>query len=232
MGDRAILVQADGQEGNVLVIASRKNRWAVEDELSKFGFTPVEPPETKEDTAAAAHEQMKDELETLRRNIEECRRKVIRLSEEYGGILLAIRSRLRGLLAVRRAQQHFGRIAQLYCISGWTPHSEVEAVRKLVAENTDGAAWSKSLTPKMISWSKRLEDVPVKYSGGSCCVPSRCWSPTLACPSTTKLIRPSLSLFPLLFCSDLCSATSARRGSRRHRVLDAPHQTPNTGLYA
>lgn len=168
MGDRAILVQADGQEGNVLVIASRKNRWAVEDELSKFGFTPVEPPDTKEDTAAAAHEQMEDELETLRRNIEECRRKVIRLSEEYGGILLAIRSRLRGLLAVRRAQQHFGRIAQLYCISGWTPHSEVEAVRKLVAENTDGTGVVEVIDAEDdILVKAGLEDVPVKFSGGS-----------------------------------------------------------------
>ncbi len=168
MGDRAVLVQADGQEGNVLVIASRKNRWAVEDELNKFGFTPVEPPETAEDTAAAAQEQMEDKLETLRRNIEECRRQVIRLSEEYGGILLAIRSRLRGLLAVRRAQQHFGRIAQLYCISGWTPRKEVDAIRKLVEENTDGTGVVEVIEAEDdILVKAGLEDVPVQFSGGS-----------------------------------------------------------------
>ncbi|MDD4099028.1 MAG: hypothetical protein PHC30_09670, partial [Lentisphaeria bacterium] len=136
MGDRAILVQADGREGNVLVIASRKNRWAVEDELGKFGFTPVAPPDDIEDTAAAAQQQVEDQLETLRRSIEECRHQVLRLSEEYGGVLLAIRSRVRCLLAVRRAQQHVGRIAQLYCISGWTPRPEVDSIRRLVGDNT------------------------------------------------------------------------------------------------
>lgn len=168
MGDRAVLVQADGREGNVLVVASRKNRWAVEDELGKFGFTPVEPPNNIEDTAAAAQMQVEDKLETLRRRIEECRHQVIRLSEEYGGALLAIRCRLRGLLAVRQAQQHFGRIAQLYCISGWTPHQDVEAIRRLVGDNTGGTGVVEVIDAENDTLVKAgLEDVPVQFAGGS-----------------------------------------------------------------
>lgn len=168
LGDRAVIVQADGKEGNVLVLSSSKNRWAVKDELSKFGFTEVEAPESISGSAESATRQMDDELANLRNELEECRLNVLKLSEEYGGVLLVMRSQLKGLIAVQQAQKHFGRVAQLYCISGWTPDTEVATVKDIVNETTGGTGVVEVIEAENDALVKAgIENVPVKFTGGA-----------------------------------------------------------------
>lgn len=165
--DRAVIVQADGLEGNILVLSSSKNRWAVKDELQKFGFTELNAPDEIKGSVADAVQEKDDELETLRKRLEECRMNVLKLSEEYGGVLLVIRSELKGICAVREAQKHFGRVTSLYCISGWTPTSNVDEVKSIVDEATGSTGVVEIIDADDDALVKSgLETVPIKFRGG------------------------------------------------------------------
>ena len=168
LGERAVVVPADGREGNVLVLSSNKNHWAVLDDLQRFGFVKAKAPEQVTGSAAQAVQERDDELGTLHAKLDECRFNVLKLSEEYGGVLLLMHSQLKGLIAVRQAQKHFGKVANLYCISGWTPSSEVENVRNIVKETTDGTGLVEVIEADDDALVKAgLETVPVKFKGGA-----------------------------------------------------------------
>ncbi len=137
LGERAILVNGDGGEGSVLVLCANRNRWAVRDTLAKFGFTEIAPPEGGGDASDAAG-KLDSQLESLRHDIEEHRMAVMKLCERYSGVLLVMHAELKWMRAVEAAQRHFGKVAQLYCISGWTPQEKVSNVQEIVASATGG----------------------------------------------------------------------------------------------
>ena len=168
LGERAVVVPADGREGNVLVLCSNKNRWAVMDDLQRFGFVAADAPDKVSGSAEDAVHQRDDELGSLHEQLNECRFNVLKLSEEYGGVLLMMHSQLKGLIAVRQAQKHFGKVANLFCISGWTPSSEVETVRDIVKETTGGTGLVEVIEADDDALVKAgLETVPVKFKGGA-----------------------------------------------------------------
>ncbi|MBR4675363.1 MAG: hypothetical protein IKP00_12925 [Victivallales bacterium] len=168
LGERAVVVPADGREGNVLVLCSNKNHWAVMDDLQRFGFVAAEAPEQVSGSAEEAVHERDDELGKLHSQLNECRFNVLKLSEEYGGVLLMMHSQLKGLIAVRQAQKHFGKVANLYCISGWTPSSEVDTIRDIVKETTGGTGLVEVIEADDDALVKAgLETVPVKFKGGT-----------------------------------------------------------------
>jgi V/A-type H+-transporting ATPase subunit I len=188
MGERALLLPAEGKDGNVLVLSSRKNRWAVEEELRKFGFATIEMPQAIKGSAADERKQVEDELQSLHRQLEECRLQVLKLGENYGGVLLAMRSQLRGLKAVHKAQKHFGRVSHLYCISGWTPKSEVEKVRQIVEENTDGSGVVEVIEAgEDLLVQAGVETVPVQFKGAAWLRPFRMLVTNFAIPRYNEL---------------------------------------------
>ncbi len=168
LGERAVVVPADGREGNVLVLCSNKNHWAVMDDLQRFGFVEAEAPEQVTGSAEQAVQERDDELCRLHSQLNECRFNVLKLSEEYGGVLLLMHSQLKGLIAVRQAQKHFGKVANLYCISGWTPSSEVATIRDIVKETTGGTGLVEVIEADDDALvNAGLETVPVKFKGGA-----------------------------------------------------------------
>ena len=168
LGERAVVVPADGKEGNVLVLCSNKNHWSVLDDLQRFGFVEAKTPEEVSGSAAEAVRKKEDELSSLRLQLEECRMNVLKLSEEYGGFLLMMHSQLKGLIAVRQAQKHFGKIAHLYCISGWTPSDQIDEIRKIVKKSSDGTGVVEVIEAEDDALVKAgLETVPVKFKGGA-----------------------------------------------------------------
>ena len=188
MGERALLLPAEGKDGNVLVLSSRKNRWAVEEELRKFGFAAIEAPPEVSGSAAEERKHVEDELQKLHRQLEECRLSVLKLGEEYGGVLLAMRTQLRGLKAVHSAQKHFGRVSHLYCISGWTPKDQVEKVRQIVEENTDGAGVVEVIeADNDVLVQAGLETVPVQFKGAAWLRPFRMLVTNFAIPRYNEL---------------------------------------------
>lgn len=164
--DDAILVPSAQNPGEMLVLTSRKKRFAVDDTLDKLGFQRLELPDITSGTVEEHRGKIDAELEELRVRINDARMAVVSLGEEFGGLLLAIRKQLNGLLAIRQAQSLFGHSRQLYCVSGWLPAEDLSKLQKLVDEATDGTGVIESMdADEAEKAGDSDEQVPVQLSG-------------------------------------------------------------------
>ena len=157
LSDDALFIQFPESNNQLLVVTNRKKRFAVDDALDKFGFDRVEVPEGLERATVAEERQaINGRLEALSREITSTRMTILALGEEYGGMLLAIRKQLRGLMAMREAQGLFGQSRQLFCIAGWLPTENLPKLRKLVDSATDSTG---------VVEATDADDVPVDAQG-------------------------------------------------------------------
>ena len=139
LSDDALFIQFPESNNQLLVVTNRKKRFAVDDALDKFGFDRVEVPDGLErPTVAEERKAINGRLQALSKEITDARLAIVALGDEYGGVLLAIRKQLRGLMAMREAQGLFGQSRQLFCIAGWLPTENLPALQKLVDGATDG----------------------------------------------------------------------------------------------
>ena len=188
LGESAIIVQADGDAGNILVLSSNKDRFAVKDELDKYGFTEAKPPEEVDGTAHDAVANLSGQLEELRAKLEECKMKVLELAAEYGPVVRSIQQNLKCRQAVQDAQKHFGFIANVYCISGWAPSTEVEEIRQIVNTTTGGTGVVEVIRPEDdANVQEGKESVPVKFSGGAILRPFQALISNFGMPQYTEL---------------------------------------------
>lgn len=141
VGDRGLVLHdasAPERRNEVLIVTTRRGRWAVESDLQEFGFEPEELPEDVEGTAPEAKAEAEGRLEEIRLRILASRTAGRQLAALHGPALKAARRQLVRSLAVARAQCHFGRSEHLVCIAGWVPMSQEETVRRLVEQTTGG----------------------------------------------------------------------------------------------
>lgn len=165
---RALVVEAEGRDGNVLLLCSRRSRWVVEDELRKLGFVSADMPVDVDESVDDACHHLDDELELLRTRLETARLAVLKLGELYSGVLLGVRIQLRSLLAVQQTRRHFGRLEHLACISGWIPKNSEPDVRRLVEQVTGGTGIMVVVDADEDERVKAgLEQVPTKMSGNA-----------------------------------------------------------------
>ena len=83
--DDAILVPSAQNPGEILVLTSRKKRFAVDDTLDKLGFQRLELPDITSGTVEEHRGKIDAELEELRVRINDARMAVVSLGEEFGG---------------------------------------------------------------------------------------------------------------------------------------------------
>ncbi|OPZ26291.1 MAG: V-type ATP synthase subunit I [Lentisphaerae bacterium ADurb.BinA184] len=141
LGERALILHEERRVGEepVLVICSRKNRWAVDSELNKVGFKSDTPADAGAATVTEALEQSTSRLDEVRQALSKHRIDLFRLAAENRGRVQAVHRQLQAALAVGRAQQQFGRTATLYCICGWIPAHRRAELADVVREATGGS---------------------------------------------------------------------------------------------
>lgn len=163
LSDSAVFVQSAEAPGQILVLTTRKRHFAVSDMLGKFGFRKFDfPGDLDGGTIAQRRDQLESRLEKLREELNAARLEVVALGEEYGGVLLAIRRQLEGLLAIRKAQGYFGQARHVYCISGWLPTASMPQLQKIVDDTTGGTAVIEDITAQ--ADPSEVEEVPVQLS--------------------------------------------------------------------
>ncbi|NOY80824.1 MAG: hypothetical protein GXP31_07440 [Kiritimatiellaeota bacterium] len=165
--DRALLLHDYDEsikQERVLVLSSRRSRWAVESALKKAGFEPEELPVEFDASPDEEKERVQGRLNEIRRAVEEHRRHVLQLGQRHGKRLTALYTQLSEALSMARAQQQFGKAARIYCISGWAPRDAEADARRRVAGASDGTGIVEVLTPKEDERVRRGEvQVPVKF---------------------------------------------------------------------
>lgn len=153
VGDRLLLLEEPPEgrrsagETRVLLLTSRKSRFAVEGELAKAGFHEEPLPADAEATGGEERRRVDDRLSQVRDGIEACRRRLRLLGERWRADLARVYHFLGRQLAIGRAEQQFGHSARLFGITGWVPRARAEEVRAVLAAATGGSAVVEFHTP-------------------------------------------------------------------------------------
>ncbi len=161
LGERAI-VEAVGKKGDIVAVASRKGRFALDTELSRAGFSPRQfsqdfqgvPPELP-----AALERGLAELDAERTAIE---RERAGLREELSLPWGRLAASFAVASSVEEARLSLESSAQAYRLEGWAPRDEVGRLARSIAERTAGRVALRSFAPEELESVRRgAEEVPV-----------------------------------------------------------------------
>ncbi|MBQ6472881.1 MAG: hypothetical protein IJJ33_12935 [Victivallales bacterium] len=165
LGERAVMVKAEHGDG-ILVLCTKRNRGAVRSTLDRFGFQETPVPEVT-GSAIEERDRLDGRIAALQKELEDVRQKALRLAEQHGETLLAMRAQLRTAHALEEARRLFGKSSRLRCISGWAPKESVGRIQALVAQATDGTGVVEAVpAEKDARVHAGLEAVPVEMRGG------------------------------------------------------------------
>jgi V/A-type H+/Na+-transporting ATPase subunit I len=161
LGDRAIAL-AVGKKGDIVAIASRKGRFALDTELTRAGFAPRQfsadfkgvPPELP-----AALERTLAELDAQRTFLEREREN---LKVELSGPWSALAASYAVASSVEEVRVSLESSAQAYRLEGWAPQKEVTRLTEAIRSRTSGRAAIRCFAPSELeSVASGEEEVPV-----------------------------------------------------------------------
>jgi V/A-type H+/Na+-transporting ATPase subunit I len=161
LGDRALAVAA-GRKGDIVAVASRKGRFALDTELARAGFAPRRfsrdfagvPPELP-----AALSRSLAELEAEREFLEG---ELDDLRAELGGGWARLAASFAVASAVEEARVSLESSAQAYRLEGWAPAEAVGALAEAIEARTEGRVALRAFEPRELeSVGSGCEEVPV-----------------------------------------------------------------------
>jgi V/A-type H+/Na+-transporting ATPase subunit I len=161
LGDRAIAL-AVGRKGDIVAIASRRGRFALDTELTRAGFSPRQfSPDFRGVPLElpAALERTLAELDAQRTFLE---RERADLREELSRPWSSLAASYAVASSVEEARLSLESSAQAYRLEGWAPAQEVGRLAKAIRTRTEGRAAIRSFAPgELESVRAREEEVPV-----------------------------------------------------------------------
>jgi V/A-type H+-transporting ATPase subunit I len=167
LGDRAAVVPLGEDRTRVLAASSKKGRFALDSELKRFGFIPLEVPK---DFMGVPD----DVLASLDRQADEAARAVELIAEEKREYARARGSELLRLIEafsldsqVRSVRDTLEGTQLVYRVMGWVAESDTPSLMRELEELTEGRVAVRSYAPEEVpSIRDGTEKVPVKFRHG------------------------------------------------------------------
>ncbi len=138
---------ATDEPAELMVVSSRRRRFAVETVLGEHGFQEKPVPAHPEETPAAVYEEAGKRKGALEERIAEVRRLLREVGQGHGKELRQTARALAAQLKLLEAEQNFGTTWATAVISGWVPAAQVDELRRTVTEVTGGQAVIEILEP-------------------------------------------------------------------------------------
>ncbi|MBP5300623.1 MAG: hypothetical protein J6Y80_04380 [Victivallales bacterium] len=192
LSDDALFIQFPESNGQLLVVTNLKKKFAVDEMLDKFGFERIEVPDgLRRATVAEERQAINGRLQALSQEINSTKLSIVGLGEKHGGMLLAIRKQLRGLIAMRQAQGLFGQSRQLFCVAGWLPTENLPKLQKLVDQATENTGVIEATDADDVPDGAANDQIPVQLSENGFTRPFRMLVTNFGIPNYREL-DPSL----------------------------------------
>jgi V/A-type H+-transporting ATPase subunit I len=173
LGGRAIVIPLgagtdDGQGERILAAASRKGRFALDSELKKQSFIPINIPEGFRGVPEEMLSGLEARRESIDRELEKAGEEKDRLAREYGQkirelaaswLMASIVEELKGKLVTTSAS---------YLLSGWVPQDRVVKLARELSDLTEGRIAIRVFNPDEIPQvTEGREKVPVSLKHGA-----------------------------------------------------------------
>ena len=173
LSDRAVIIPLDtggggAAGGRVLAAASRKGRFALDTELKKLDFVPIDIPEGYKGIPAELLKSLEERLKIASGELEEINKQKDVLREEYGASLEALTASFLMAGIAERLKANLASTRNVYILTGWAPSDSVQFLVEELDKLTEGRIAVRAFNPEEIDRVREgKEKVPVSLSHGS-----------------------------------------------------------------
>lgn len=167
VGSRAVIVSLGDDNSRILAAASKKGRFALDTELKRFGFVPLEVPHDFKGVPD-------DVLEGLKKQVEEAAAEAVDIATERSRFAASRADELIRLLRayslayqVREVRESLESTQLVYRVMGWIGVGDSNVLMKDLDNLTEGRIAIRIYAPEEVPAVKNgREKVPVQYSHG------------------------------------------------------------------
>jgi len=161
LGDRAVIIPLDN-ENRILAASSKKGRFALDSQLKKVSFEPIEVPENYRGIPAGMIKSLNDQLNKIEADIEIIKNEKEQLEKDsVPGIMHLILS-WEAALVIEGIKARFTATETMYHFSGWTPADILTKTAKELSQITEGRIAIHVYSPdELPSVKSGKEKVPV-----------------------------------------------------------------------
>ena len=167
IGNRAVIVPLGEDKSRILTASSKKGRFALDSELRKFGFIPLELPKDFKGIPD-------DVIDSLRVQTVKSQQEMDELSEQHKNYAETHAATLKRLLQtfslgmqVQAVRNGLESTQLIYRVTGWIPAEDSDVMMKNLDELTEGRIAIREYSPNEVpSVRSGREKVPVKLTHG------------------------------------------------------------------
>lgn len=167
LGDRAIVVPLGVDGTRVLAASSRKGRFALDTELKRFGFVPLEIPESFTGIPDEILSELEREVSAAESALAALVDERMHFTATIAHAFVATLQRVTLAVRVRKAREGLESTQMVYRVSGWIPSSESSTLMHELDNLTEGRVairvWSPDEVAEVVEGT---EKVPVRYRHG------------------------------------------------------------------
>ncbi|HOT61865.1 MAG TPA: V-type ATPase 116kDa subunit family protein [Treponemataceae bacterium] len=168
LGDRAVVVALGDDRTRVLAAASKKGRFALDTELKRFGFVPIEVPKDFKGVPDDVLAGLKAQVDEAARGFDEIAAERKRFAHARGAELLRLVETFALGSQVGEVRESLESTQLVYRVRGWIAADDAVALMKDLDEMTEGRVAIRVYDPGEVpSVKSGKEKVPVSYRHGA-----------------------------------------------------------------
>ncbi len=122
------------ESADLLIVAARRRRFALDTVLQEHGFEEIEVPEWEERSPADVYEKAAEKVRQLEAQQQRLQHRLVEVGDSYREQLVAAMQSVRTQMEVYQAEQQYASTWATAIISGWVPSSRADELRRTVRE--------------------------------------------------------------------------------------------------
>lgn len=168
VGDRAVIVPLGEDKTRILAATSKKGRFALDSELNRFGFAPLEIPKDFKGIPDDVLESLKNQVEDSIAQVEVVSKERARFSSINRNQIIRLMLTFSLGSKVQAVRESLESTQLVYRIMGWISADEATSLMQDLDNRTEGRIAIRVYSPSEVpSVQNGREKVPVRYRHGS-----------------------------------------------------------------
>lgn len=167
VGGRAVIVPLGGDKSRIMAVSSKKGRFALDSELKRYGFVPLEISKDFKGVPADMLEGLKVESQAAKDSLQAVIEERHNYAETHEKKLLHLLACFSIGMQVQQVRDKLEATQQVYRVAGWIPGPDSRLMMKELDELTEGRIAIRLYAPDEVpSVRGRNEQIPVKLTHG------------------------------------------------------------------
>ncbi len=167
LGEHAVIIPLGDDKTRVMAACSRKSRFALDSELKKFGFVPLEIPKDFTGVPDDMLKSLKEQCEAAKKALADISEQRASYAETHKDKLLLLLQRFSVGMQVQIFRDKLEATQLVYRVTGWIPEYESDKLIKELDNLTEGRIAVRQYKPEEVAAVKSgRAQVPVKLRHG------------------------------------------------------------------